>query len=163
MKWLRSLLTRNNASRASRRWRPKVEVLEDRLVLSGNILVSTTSAFPQQVFKEFNAAGGLVRTVNIPAPPGTSGDTARDLIQDSTGKIYVYNGTFTPALATYSAATWSQQGYSGWSTVNNGSYGGIDLLQSYVYATDMTTGSEPAGSNGIIRFNLSDGSATRFA
>src|SRR5947209_1241306 len=104
MKWMRALLSRRNAPlvrTAPRRRRPVPEVLEDRLVLSGNLLVSTAGAYPQQVFQEFTAAGGLVRTVNVPAPPGSSGDTARDLIQDSTGKVYVYNGTFAPALATY--------------------------------------------------------------
>src|SRR5580765_6449197 len=107
MKWLRSLLTRSIAPRASRRWRPVLEVLEERLVLSGNVLVTTAGSGSQQVFKEFNAAGGLAPTVNIPAPPGTSGYTPRDLIQDSTGNIYVYNGTFTPALATYSGSSWT--------------------------------------------------------
>jgi hypothetical protein len=168
MKWMRTLLSRRNTSTvrmAPRRRRPTLEHLEDRLVLSGDVLVSTASTYPQQVFQEFTAAGGLVRTVNIPAPPGTSGDTARDLIQDSTGNVLVYNGTFTPALAIYSPSTgWTQQGYSGWSTVNNVSYGGIGLLSNYVYVTDMTTANDPAGpSNGIIRFNRTDGSAMRFA
>ena len=107
MKWFRSRLSRSNASTVQttqRRRRPFLEGLEDRVVPTGNILVSTAGTAPQQVFKEFNAAGGLVRTVNIPAPPGTSGETARDLLQDANGKIYVYNGTFSPALATYSAA-----------------------------------------------------------
>src|SRR4051794_25511016 len=129
MKWFRSLSSRRNAqpTRATpRRQRPVLERLEDRLVLSGNLLVSTTGTYPQQVFKEFTAGGSLVRTVNVPAPPGTSGDTARDLLQDSTGNVLVYNGTFTPALATYSpGAGWTQQGYAGWSTVNNVSYGGL--------------------------------------
>src|SRR5262249_35258372 len=161
MKWMRALLSRRNAQMARRmppRWRPVLEGLEDRLVLSGDLLVSTAGAYPQQVFQEFTAAGGLVRTVNIPAPPGTSGDTARDLIQDSPGNVLVSNGTFPPALATYNAGTgWTQQGYAGWSTVNNVSYGGIGLLQNYVYVTDMTTAGDPAGpSNGIIRFNRTD-------
>ena len=165
MKWFRSLLTRRNAqlARLTGRSRLTLESLEDRLVLSGNLLVSTTGASAQQVVQEFNAGGGLVRTVNIPAPPGTTGDTARDLVEGSTGKIYVYNGTFTPALATYNAGSWTQQTYSGWSTVNNVSYGGLGLLQNYIFATDMTTAGDPVGqSNGIIRFNLSDGTATRF-
>lgn len=169
MKWFRSLLSQLNAPmvrKAPRRWRPVLEGLEDRLVLAGNLLVSTTGTYPQQVFKEFTSTGSLVRTVNIPAPPGTSSDTARDLVQDSGGKVYVYNGTFTPALATYnpSTSTWSQQNYTGWSTVNNVSYGGIGLYQNYIFTTDMTTAGDPAGqSNGIIRFNLSNSTATRFA
>jgi hypothetical protein len=168
MNWFRSLRSRRKAQivhSKPRRRRPELEALEDRMVLSGDLLVSTAGAYPQQLFQEFTAAGGLVRTVNIPAPPGTSGDTARDLVQDSTGNVYVYNGTFTPALAIYNAGSgWTQQGYSGWSTVNNVSYGGIGLLQNYVYVTDMTTGNDPAGpSNGIIRFNRTDGTAIRFA
>src|SRR5262249_26527881 len=148
MNWFRSLLFRRSAHMARttrRRRRPMLEVLEDRVVPSGDLLVSTTGTYPQQVFQEFTAGGTLVRTVHIPAPPGTSSDTARDLVQDGSGKVYVYNGTFTPALATYNPSTssWSQQGYSGWSTVNNVSYGGIGLFQNYVFASDMTTAGDP--------------------
>src|SRR5262249_43078070 len=99
-------------------------------------------------------------------PPGSSGDTARDLVQDPGGKVYVYNGTFTPALATYNPSTssWTQQNYTGWSTVNNVSYGGLGLYQKFIFAHDTTTGGDPAGqSNGVVRFNLSDGTAARFA
>jgi hypothetical protein len=167
MNWFRSLLSRRKVQTVRttpRRCKPVVEILEDRLVPSGNLLV-TTAGPSQQVFEEFNAAGSLVRTVNIPAPPGTSGDTARDLVQDSSGNVYVYNGTFNPALATYHAATssWTQQNYTGWSTVNNVSYGGLGLYQNFIFASDMTTAGDPAGqSDGVIRFNLSDGTATRF-
>jgi hypothetical protein len=169
MTWIRAMLSGRNAPMVrltSRRWRPVLESLEDRVVLSGDLLVSTAGAYPQQIFEEFTAAGALVRTVNIPSPPGSSGDTARDLVQDSTGNVYIYNGTFAPALATYNPATsnWTQQGFAGWSTVNNVSYGGIGLFQNYIYVTDMTTANDPAGaSNGIIRFNCTDGTATRFA
>src|SRR5262249_25047363 len=117
MNWKRALLSRRSAPLARptpRRWLPVFEALEDRLVLSGDLLVSAAGAYPQQVFQEFTAAGGLVRTVNVPAPPGTGGDTARDLVQDSTGNVLVYNGTFTPALATYNGGSgWTQQGYAG--------------------------------------------------
>src|SRR5262249_48907663 len=123
-----------------------------------------TSPTGQEMFQELNDAGGLVRTVNIPAPPGTSSDTPRDLVMANSGKVYVYNGTFTPALATYDPSTgWTQQGYTGWSTVNNVSYGGLALFQNYVYVSDMTTANDPPGqSNGVVRFNLSDGTVNRY-
>src|SRR5262249_15963497 len=107
-----------------------------------------------------------VRSVAVPPPPGSSSDTARDLVQDPGGKVYVYNGTFTPALATYnpSTSTWAQQQYTGWSTVNNVSYGGPGLYQNFHFPSDMPPRGDPAGqSNGIVRFNLSDGTAARFA
>lgn len=158
------------ASRTDRvtspRTRPTLDLLEDRLAPAGNLLVTTAGAYPQQVFKEFTPSGSLVRTVNVPPPPGTSSDTARDLVQDATGKVYIYNGTFTPALGTYnpSTSTWTQQPYTGWSTANNVSYGGVGLYQNYVFASDMTVGGDPAGqSNGIVRFDLTTGTATRFA
>src|SRR5947208_1575610 len=78
-----------------------LELLEDRLAPAGNLLVTTAGSYPQQFFKEYTPGGALVRTVTVPPPPGSSGDTARDLVQDSAGRVYVYNGTFTPALATY--------------------------------------------------------------
>src|SRR5262249_56921664 len=110
-------------------------------------------------FKEFAPPGTLVRSVSVPPPPGSSGDTARDLVQDPGGKVYVYNGTFTPALATYNPSTssWTQQNYTGWSTANNVSYGGLGLYQNFIFASDMTTGSDPAGqSNRVVRLNLRD-------
>src|SRR5947209_6130312 len=113
--------------KARPRWRATLEILEDRLAPAGNLLVTTAGAYPQQFFKEFTPTGTLVRSVSVPPPPGSSGDTARDLVQDPGGKVYVYNGTFTPALATYNPtnSSWTQQNYTGWSTVNNVSYGGL--------------------------------------
>src|SRR5262245_26739995 len=86
------------------RTRPTLDLLEDRLAPAGNLLVTTAGAYPQQVFKELTPSGSPVRTVNVPPPPGTSSATARDLVQDAAGKVYVYNGTFTPALATITRA-----------------------------------------------------------
>jgi hypothetical protein len=149
-----------------RRWRPTLEHLEDRLALSADILVTTAGSYPQQFVKEFTPTGSLVRQLTVPPPLGSSGDTARDLVADPSGNVYVYNGTFTPSLATYNPNSnqWTQQNYSGWGTVNNVSYGGLGLFQNYVFASDMTVAGDPAGaSNGIVRFNVANGTATRFA
>src|SRR5262249_16236488 len=119
------------AARVTRRWRCSFEQLEDRVVPAGNLLVTTAGCYPQQFFEEFTPTGTLGRQLTIPPPIGSSGDTARDLVEDQSGKIYVYNGTFTPSLATYSPSTsqWTQQNYTGWGTVNNQSYGGLALFQ----------------------------------
>ena len=45
------------------RWRATLEILEDRLVPAGNLLVTTAGAYPQQFFKEFTPTGTLVRSV----------------------------------------------------------------------------------------------------
>jgi hypothetical protein len=165
MKWFRSPRSRQ-ATRIKcpdpRRQQPAVEALEDRLVPAGDILVTAAGPYPQHLFQEYTPSGALVRSVNIPATPGSSFDYARDLVQDPSGKVYVYNGTFTPYLAAYDPASnsWAQSTYAGWSTVSNVSFGGLAEFQNYVYATDMATAG--AMQNGVVRFNLADGSATRF-
>jgi PKD repeat protein len=158
---LRSRLTRRPAQR-SRTPQPchlALETLEDRLTPSIDLLVTTANASGQQLFKQYSATGGLLNSVNIPQPPGGPA-TARDLVADANGKVYVYNGTFSPSLATYGGAGWTQQTYPGWDTVNNISYGGIGQFQNYVFATDMMVNGDPRG---IVRFNTTDGSVTRFA
>lgn len=140
-----------------------LEVLEDRVVPAGNLLVSVYGSYPQNQFREYTPTGSLVRTVTVPMPTGSSGwDEARDLTVDSAGKVSIYNGTFNPYLATYnpSTSTWSQTTYTGWSTVNNVSYGGLAQLGNYIFATDMATGG--GTPNGVVRFNTADGTATRF-
>src|SRR5262245_6278828 len=161
-----SASARPTSSTVRRRWprRPlSLERLEDRLAPSANILVSVDGSYPQQQFREYTPSGALVRTVVV--PPGGAAEDARDLVADASGNVYLYNGTFDPYLSTYSTGgTWSHRTYSGWSTVNNTSYGGIGLSGSYVFVTDMTTYGEAADqAKGIVRFNLADGTASRFA
>jgi hypothetical protein len=166
MKWFRSLFSSRRTSRttrpAPRRRKPAVEALEDRLVPAGNLLVTVAGPYPQHLFREYTPTGALVRSVNIPPTPGSSFDYARDLVEDPSGKVYIYNGTFTPYLAAYDPTTnsWTQTTYAGWSTVSNVSYGGLAEFGNFLYATDMATAG--AMPNGVVRFNLADGSATRF-
>jgi hypothetical protein len=139
-----------------------VEALEDRLVPAGNLLVTAAGPYPQHLFQEYTPTGSLVRAVNVPPPPGTTFDYARGIVEDPSGTVYVYNGTFTPYLAAYNPTTnsWNQTTYPGWSTVSNVSYGGLAEFGNFIYATDMATAG--AMPNGVVRFNLADGSATRF-
>src|SRR5262249_9729662 len=118
---LRSRRQPTKDSRAPRRPRPALELLEDRLAPPADILVTTAGSYPQQFVKEFSPTGTLVRQLTVPPPLGSGGDTARDLVADPAGNIYVYNGTFTPSLATWnqSLGQWAQQNYPGWGTINN--------------------------------------------
>jgi hypothetical protein len=61
-----------------------------------------------------------------------------------------------------STNTFTNHTFAGWSTIGNLSFGGIAVNGNYAYATDMVTAS-PGGPNGIVRFNLTNFSATRFA
>lgn len=130
---------------------------------SGNILISTSNTL-----YEYTPAGAWVRTVSIPYPGGTrpTTETARDVVVDASGNLALYNGTFDPYLSRYNVAagTWTHETYAGWSTVNNGSYGGLARFGNYAFATDMMTygtGDEPQG---LIRFDLTGASTpVRFA
>jgi hypothetical protein len=140
--------------------------LEERMSPAADLLVTTAGSYPQQFLKELTPAGALVRQLTVPPPLGSSGDTTRDVVADPAGNLYVYNGTFTPSLATWSPSTsqWAQQNYPGWGTINNVSYGGLGIFQNYVFASDMTVAGDPAGaSNGVVRFTVPGGPATRFA
>jgi hypothetical protein len=165
MKWLRSLLSRLKPTRASKpssRRRPSLEVLEDRMAPAGDLVVTVAGPYPQHLFREYTPTGSLVRSVTIPATPGNTFDYARSIVEDPSGTVYVYNGTFTPYLAAYNptSRTWTQTPYPGWSTVSNISYGGLSEFQNFIYASSMATAG--ATANGVIRFNLANGTATHF-
>ena len=135
-----------------------LEQLEDRTLLSGDLLITAANNL-----LEYTQQGALVSSHLIPqAPGGDSG--ARGLSMGPSGVVYVYDGTFTPSVATLSATThtWSFQTLAGWSTVNNISYGEVAAYKNFVFASDMFTynGGEP---NGIVRFDSSGGSPVRFA
>ncbi len=129
----------------------------------GDILVSTTTSESVQTLREYTPTGTLVQTYFVPTAPG--GDSFnRGIATDSSGNVQIYNGTFSPYLTTLNptANTLTNHTFTGWSTINNLSFGGIAVNGNYAYATDMVTAS-PGGPNGIVRFNLTNFSATRFA
>ncbi len=107
------------------------------LLGEGNILVST-----RDVLYEYTESGTLVQSYAIPPGPITRAtEYARDIVSTSPGEVMIYNGTFDPYLTTLdiSADSWSHETYQGWSTVNNGTYGGIAASENYVFVTDMKT------------------------
>jgi hypothetical protein len=129
----------------------------------GDILVNDETFGPGRL-REFTPSGVLVQTFAVPTAPG--GDTQpRDVAVDVNGNVQVYNGTFSPYLTTINPVTGAviaNTTLPGWSTVNNITYGGLGAFGNYVFATDMATAGAGA-PNGIIRFNVNDYSALRFA
>ena len=143
-----------------------VESLEDRRVLAalspGNLLISTEPSFQPQV-REYDTSGALVQQFNLPAGGSTS-ETIRDLVVDRDGNVQIYHGTFDPTQDELDPFTGSlsQISVSGWSTINNVSYGGIATLQDYVFVTDMATAGD-GSPKGILRIDTSDLSVVRFS
>lgn len=119
---------------------------------------------------EYTQSGVLV-TSAIPIPYGGGSrpvtESARDLIVGTNGIIQIYDGTFDPFLNSYYPITdtWTHQPHTGWSTVNNGSYGGIAQYQNYVFVTDMNTFGDGGAdaAMGIVRFDTTGGPTVRFA
>lgn len=137
-------------------------------VPSGNILVTTStfigSILPSRLY-EYTPGGTQVNNVLVPygevSRPST--EIVRDVVVGGDGQAYIYNGTFNPYLSIYNFGTtsWQHSNFTGWSTVNNVSYGGIALDNNFVYLTDMST----AGSGspqGIVRFDRTDFGLDRF-
>ena len=95
-------------------------------------------------------------------------ESLRDFVVTPNGSLHLYAGTFDPYLQSYN---WqnpepnSIQSYPGWSTVNNGTYGGIDYYQDYIFVTDMKTGGVEVEDEkkGIIRFSQIEEPTIRFA
>jgi len=142
------------------------ENLEDRRVLAalvpGNLLISTEPTSQPQV-REYQASGALVQQFNLP-PGATVGEKIRDVIVDRDGNVQIYHGTFGPTQDELDPVTGSlsQITVSGWSTVNNVSYGGVATLQDYVFVTDMATAGD-GSPRGIIRIDTNGLSAVRFS
>ena len=119
-----------------------------QLLTQESIWVSTDNRL-----EKYSLTGQLLSTTTIPEATENGYEQARDLVQDRLGDIQVYNGTFAPILSTYlvDEQQWYDRTFDGWSTVNNGSYGGIATVGNYVFASDMSTG-QGGGAEGIVRF-----------
>jgi hypothetical protein len=116
----------------------------------------------EQVLYEYTMDGVYAWQTAIPTAPGCCGES-RDLIHLGGDSIAVYNGTFSPILSEYDInhGAWTSRAYSGWSTVNNVSYGGIALYKGAIYVTDMYTAS-PGTPKGIVRFDADGVTVNRY-
>ena len=114
---------------------------------------------------EYTPTGTFVQSIvfNSGEYPAANTEYLRDIIVDGYGAIDGFNGTFHPLLSRYfsSSKTFTHKPFPGWSVLNNIAYGKIAAFQNFLYASDTWTSS--GGQNGIIRFNLFDGSAIRFS
>ncbi len=154
-------------SRPTRRQPLTLEPLEDRTLLAGNLLATTeVPGASNYNLRQYTQTGALVNSQPIPQAPGsTEYEDARGLSVGPSGAVNIYDGTFTPSLATLSGspATWSFQTFTGWSTVNNISYGEVAAYKNFVFASDMATyGDSQQPLNGIVRFDSTGGSPVRF-
>ncbi len=140
--------------------------------IPGNLIASvnefTGSSTAPTYVAEYTTSGTRLQILaDIPEPGGTgvNTDTARDLILGPGNAIHVYNGTFDPYLARLDLNTldWTQRTYTGWSTVANMTYGGLDQLGPYIFATDMWTGGTGDAPRGVVRFDTTGGATVRFA
>ncbi|MBB3062468.1 PQQ-binding-like beta-propeller repeat protein [Microbulbifer rhizosphaerae] len=108
----------------------------------------------------YNNHNEKIHEVSIPGNSSSSGysESARDIAILDDERIAVFNGTFSPILSVYSPSehTWQHLNAPGWSTVNNGTYGGIDSWRSKVFTTNMAVSGSP--SQGLVVFDLSDNS-----
>ncbi|HEX5757081.1 MAG TPA: GEVED domain-containing protein [Arenimonas sp.] len=87
----------------------------------------------------------------------------RDLVALTDADVAVYNGTFEASVAVGNSAGWIDYRIPGFSTVNNGTYGGITFDGTWVYATDMRTfGSAEQELSGVVRIDPVSGAYTRF-
>ena len=127
-----------------------------------NILVSVRHSV-----REFTPAGVLVQIIPLNYggryyPGNPPREEPRDIVVDQFGWIDCFNGYSNPFLTRYSPVsnTFVHKTFPGWSTINGGT-GGLAAYQNFVFATDKNT--SPGVANGIVRFDVFNNSAARFA
>ena len=136
-------------------------VLPDNLVIQ-----SQTPGVSQYFIRRYDASGNELSSLPVVQPPGQSDVlNARDFALDAQGRLYLFNGTFDPYLSNYDSqgGSWSHTTETGWSTINNVSYGGLALSGDTVFVTDMSTAGPNDNLNGILAFDQGTGAVTRFA
>ena len=142
--------------------RLRLESMEDRIT-PANVWVSTNSTSSQEVVREYTPSGSLLQTFIIPASGTDRRGRPRPVGRRRRQRPRLQRHLRPDPEHLLRTGGWSSRTYAGWSTVNNVSYGGIARSGNYVFVTDMNTGSGDDALKGIIRFNLADGTATRFA
>ncbi|NLS93705.1 MAG: hypothetical protein GXX96_16215, partial [Planctomycetaceae bacterium] len=125
---------------------------------SGTLLVVDFPADGEDQISEYTLEGALVQNIAI----AHGGDSLmRDIVVSDDRRIQGFAGTANPVLMTMQVAmeTSEDHSFAGWSAFPSASNGGIAALREFVFVTDMGNSSDP---DGIVRFDTSDFSATRF-
>lgn len=130
---------------------------------NNNVLVSG-----DRTITEYTKTGTVIQSITVPYPSGRPPtESVRDIIVTDERNVSIFNGTFDPFLTQWapSSNTFSQGTFSGWSTANNVTYGGIASFDHYIFATDMRTFGDGGAdeAQGILRFNLATNVVERFA
>ncbi len=131
------------------------------VLFPGDILKDDFNGFNKGRIREITTAGSVVRTINL-----STSDQLRGMVLDANGHIDVYRGASPAYLSIIDPSTGTEIAsttFSGWTTADTATSGGIAAYGNYVFVTDMNTGSGVDNLNGIIRFNINDLSAQRFA
>jgi hypothetical protein len=113
---------------------------------------------------EYTTSGSVVQSIAVPYPGGRPGtENVRGVVNGPGGQAYVFNGTFNPYMSWVdpTSGVWNNTTYAGWNVAGNISYGEIGVYKQYIFAPDMNAASGP--QIGIVRFDTSTGTATRFA
>jgi hypothetical protein len=136
------------------------------LLCAGSRTEDSVLVCSENCIYEYTLQGEAIRTFPVKRPPVGIAD-ARDIVIDEVGQMFVYNGVFNVYLSRVDSLfgrtdAWLHSTFSGLSTVNNGTYGGIAAKDGFVFLTDMRTlsGGE---SQGIARYSLSNGVWESFA
>ena len=74
------------------------------LFKAGNIVATVQLTSATYGVREFTKAGVQVQQIQVPTPIGIT-EVPRDIDVGKDGKLYLYNGTFSPYLNIYDPAT----------------------------------------------------------
>jgi hypothetical protein len=138
------------------------------IVVSLGAVVAGVGNSEENSVREFTPDGSLLRNIhfNYNGGPYPITESLRAIAVDQNGAINAFNGTFSPVLTRFdwNCTSFSHTSFPGWSLVNSSTLGGIGIYQSFVFATDMATyNSTAAQANGIVRFDITNNTAARFA
>jgi len=127
----------------------------------GNLLIVHSES---NTLREYTPAGALVQKISVPLSGSPATEYARDVTVFDPSHVAIYNGSFMPWLSRFDAQSnvWTHDTEPGWSTVNNGTFGGITHRGDQIFVTDMNTGQPPQTQQGLLRFDPGGSTWTRF-
>jgi hypothetical protein len=134
--------------------------LEAAPIDPNNILVSVENSV-----REFTATGTLVQIIpfNYDNRYYFPTENLNGIVVDQYGLIDAVNGSYNPYLTRYSPSsnTFTHKPYPGWSVGAGRTYGTIAAYKNFVFVN--TLGSFLGKTGGIIRFDVFNNTALRFA